>query len=563
MKMGAGSGQLSEISESSTRVAGRDAQSTNISAARALGDVVRTTLGPGGLDKMLVGSDGKVIVTNDGASIVDRLDVEHPAARAVVAVASQQGDHVGDGTTTAVVLTGALLAEAERLLERGLHPTTVTDGYHRAAERVAELLRRDAVAVDADDTERLEAVARTAITGKWDAEATTFLARRAVETVRAVTRDGQVDFDRITRKAVSGGSVFDSRVVEGLVVDTGSSSTEVVSPEPGPPRRTDDASVALVDDGLTVDTVDGARVTVDSAADIERFQAYEDEVYEEHVERIVDAGADVVFCQQSIDDAARYLLAKEGVLAVERTREDELHKLARATGAGIVAKTTELTADSTGRAGVVERRPVGPTRLVVVGDCADTEQVSVLLRGPTERIAEETKRVVDGCFYALRHAVGGSVVPGGGATEVGLARELRGAADGMSGREAFAVRSFADALEVIPRTLAETAGLDAIDTLLELRTRHHEGESTVGVAVEAGGVDDVLERGVVEPTRVKQHAIEGAAEAANVLLRVDDIVAAAGDGGHGGDAHDHGHDHSHGPGEAVESADGYPWTLGH
>jgi chaperonin GroEL (HSP60 family) len=561
MKMGAGSGRLSEISESSTRVAGRDAQSTNISAARALSDVVRTTLGPKGMDKMLVGSDGKVIVTNDGASIVDRLDVEHPAARAVVAVASQQGDHVGDGTTTAVVLAGALLAEAEALLERGLHPTTVTDGYHRAAERVAEALQRNAVAVDADDTERLEAVARTAITGKWDAEATSFLARRVVEAVRAVARDGRVDFDRITRKAVSGGSVLDSRVVEGLVVDTGSSSTEVVSPEPGPPRRIDDARVALVDDGLTVESVDGARVTVDSAAAIERFQAYEDGVYGDHVDRIVDVGADVVFCQQSIDDDARYLLAKEGVLAVERTREDELHKLARATGARIVTETAELTADSTGRAGTVERRPVGPTRLVVVADCAHTEQLSLLLRGPTERIAEETKRVVDGCFYAVRHAVGGSVVPGGGATEVDLARVLRDTAEGIPDREAFAVGAFADALEAIPRTLAETAGLDAVDTLLELRTRHHGGDTTVGVDVESGDVDDMLERGVVDPTWVKQHAVGSATEAANLLLRVDDIVAVAAGSGGGHEGHDH--DHDHGPGGVVESSGGYPWTLGH
>ena len=563
MKMAAGTGRLSDIRESGTRLVGRDARSTNVSAARALGDLVRTTLGPGGLDKMLVGSDGKVIVTNDGASIVDRLEIEHPAAQAVVSVATQQDDRVGDGTTTAVVLTGSLLAEAERLLDRGLHPTTVTDGYHRAAERAVEALRRGAAPVDADDTERLEAVARTAITGKWDGEATAFLARRAVETVRAATRDGQVEFDRITRKSVSGGSVFDSRIVEGLVVDTGSSSTEVVSPEPGPPRRLDDASIALVDDGLTVEGVDGGRVTVDSAAAIERFQAYEDEVYEGHVERVADAGADVVFCQQSIDDAARYRLAKAGILAVERTREDELRKLARATGAGVVAKTAELTPDATGHAGVVERRTVGPARLVTVGDCADSEQVSVLLRGPTERIAEETKRVIDGCFYALRHAVEGSVVPGGGATEVSLARELRDVADASPRREAFAVRAFAEALEVIPRTLAETAGLDSIDTLLELRTRHHEGDPTVGVAVEAGGVDDMLARGVVEPTRVKQHAIASAAEAANVLLRVDDIITAAADGGGGTHGHDHDHGHDHGSGGVVESAGGYPWTLGH
>ena len=556
------SGQLPTITESSRRAQGRDAQSTNIAAARALGEVVRTTLGPDGLDKMLVGSDGKVIVTNDGASIIERMDIEHPAAQVVVDVAATQREAAGDGTTTAVVLAGTLLENAEDLLEQGFHPTTVTDGYHRAAGDALELLRREAVEVDAGATERLLEVASTAITGKWGPEATAFFAQRAVEAVQAITRDGTVDFDRISRKTVSGGSVFDTELVDGLIIDMEQSSTDVVSPDPGAPRRIEDATVALVDGELTVETVtDQGRVSVDSPADLDRFRQYEEEVYDAHVQRIVDAGADVVFCQKSVDDAVRYLLAKAGVLAVERTRQDELHKLARATGATPVAKTDELTTAETGTAGLIARRAVGPTQLTVVSDCAGFEQVSLLLRGETEQIVAETKRVIDGCLYALKHAVeGGRVVPGGGAVETRLARELESYADGISGREQFAVRAFAESLTTIPKTLATSAGLNPIDSLVELRSRQHDGATRAGLASGVGVVDDTLAHGVVDPLEVKQRAISGAVEAANVLLRVDDIITASAESGHGsGDEHDH----DHGPGDVVEASGGYPWTLGH
>jgi len=548
--------------DSPDHVAGGDARSANIAAGRALAELLRTTLGPKGLDKMLVGADGKVVVTNDGASMLDRMDVDQPIATVLVDIASQQEERTGDGTTTAVVLAGELLAAAEDLLERGLHPTTITDGYHRAVRQAIRTLERDALVIDSTDPERLREVARTVITGKWDDEATAFLARQVVETVQAIRGDHTVDFEKITRKTAPGGSVFDSRVVDGLLIDMAESSTDVVSPDPGPPRRIEGATVALVDDQLTIETpTGGGPVTVESPADLDAFRAYEDEVHASQVDRIAGVDADVVFCQKSIDDRVRYLLAKEGILAVERTRQDELHKLGRATGARPVASVDELTPAVTGRAGLVERRDLGSTRFTVVSDAEGFDQVSLLLRGGTEHVADEVKRLVDDCFYVLRLVIeDGRVVPGGGAVEVHLATDLRDYAATVPRREQLAIEAFADALETIPRTLAETAGIDPIDGLLELRTRHHRGEERTGLDLDTGGVADMLDRGVVESVAVKRQALDSAAEAANLVLRIDDVVAGAVDR----DGHGHGEeDHAHGPGEFVESAEGYPWAVGH
>lgn len=551
---------LPAVDESVHRVEGRDAQSINISAGRAVAEIVRTTLGPKGLDKMLVGSDGKVVVTNDGASILDRMNIDHPTARLVVTVATQQEERAGDGTTTAVVLAGELLAKAEELLERGVHPTTIAEGYYRAAERAVETLHRDAVRIDIDDPDQLRQIARTVITGKWDADATAFLAERAVEAVRAITDEGRVDFEKITRKTAAGGSVFDSSIVEGLVIDMESSSTDVVAPEPGLPSRIENATVALVDDQLTIETVTGQRtVSLESPNQLEEFRQYEDDVYATQVERIANSGADVVFCQKSIDEPARYLLANEGILAVERTRQDELHKLGRATGAQHVATVDELTPRHTGNAGVVERRVIGSRQFTFVRDSEGFDQVSLLLRGGTEHVVEETKRVIDDCFHVLKLAIeNGTVVAGGGAIEVHLARELREYARAVPRREQLAIEAFADAIETVPRTLAASAGFDPVDSLIELRDRHHDGEVTAGLVLDTGDVDDMVEHGVLEPLAVKQRALHGATEAANMILRVDDIIAASTERTDGAED-----EHDHGPGDLVGSPEGYPWAIGH
>lgn len=536
-----------------------DGYESNFAAGQQLAETIRTTLGPKGLDKMLVTSDGKIVVTNDGASILDRMKIEHPAAKLIVEVADQQDTRAGDGTTSAVLLAGELLREAGSLLEKSVHPTKITEGYHLAAVRSRELLAEQTVSVDLDD-DLLEDVARTVVTGKWDDDATDFLAERAVEAVRAIERDGRVGFEKITRKTLPGGSFYDSEVIEGLLIDLEESSTDVVSPA-GLPTEFHDATVALVDEELSTDEPTGiGTVSLDSYEDYEAFNEYEHGVYEGYVTRLTEVGADVVFCQQSIDDSVRYGLAGEGVLTVERTRRDELNKLARATGAQPVTMEN-LTRATVGRATTVERRPVGSTEVVVVSGFDEFDQISLLFRGGTEHVAEETKRMLDDCFYALKLAIEDeALVPGGGAIEVELARQLRSEAAELDGKEQLSVESFADALEIVPTTLAQTAGMAPVDALVELRVAHDDGRSTAGLDLDAGAVGDMTERGVFEPLHVKRQAISVATEAANVVVRVDETIPVTRDEG------DHGHDHhddGHGDGELVQSTEGYPWAVGH
>lgn len=545
---------------SDTNGESRDEPSVNFEAGCQLAETVRTTLGPKGLDKMLVNSDGRIVVTNDGASILDRMEIDHPAAKLVAEVADQQDRKAGDGTTSAVVIAGELLREAASLREKGVHPTKISEGYHLAAVRSRELLEEQTVSVTLTD-DLLEDIARTVVTGKWDADATDFLAERAVEAVRAIERDGRVGFERITRKTLPGGSFYDSEVVEGLLIDLEESSTDVVSPTELP-REFTDATVALLDEELSTDEPTGlGTVSLDSHEDYKAFSEYERDVYEGYVSRLVDVGADVVFCQQSIDDPVRYGLAEEGILAVERTRRDELHKLARATGAQPVT-IENLTQATVGRATSVERRPVNATEVVVVSGFDEFDQISLLFRGGTEHVAEETRRVLDDCFHALKFAIEDeALVPGGGAVEVELARRLRSEAADLDGKEQLAVEGFANALETIPRTLAQTAGMDPIDALVELRAAHDDGDPRTGLDLDAASVADVTELGVLEPLYVKRRSINGAAEAANIVVRIDDTIPVTRDEDEHG--HDHDHEDDHGPGDLVHSTEGYPWALGH
>jgi chaperonin GroEL (HSP60 family) len=514
-----------------------DVREANFQAGEQLADIIRTTLGPKGLDKLLV-TDGKLIVTNDGASILDRLAIEHPAAKLVVEVAQQQETRAGDGTTSAVLLAGALLSEAQSLREQGVHPTKITEGYHLAATHVTETLPDLTVPVDTDDDGNLREIARTVVTGKWDSSGTDFLANRAVEAVRAIEGDNRVEFEKITRKTMPGGSFYDSEIIDGLVIDMEESPTDIVSPDEQLPSSYTDATVALVDEELSTDEPTGiGAVNPDEYDDVEAFRAYEDEVYEQYAEAITEVGADIVFCQQSIDDPVRYQLADEGILAVERTRRDELNKLARATGAQPVT-VNNLAPATVGYASTVERRSVGTTK----------------------RIAEETQRKLDDCFYVLKLAIeDGMLLPGGGATEVALARELRSTAPTHPGKEQLAIEAVADALETIPRTLAESAGMDPVDALIDLRNAHSDGSVTAGLDLEQLAVADMGKKGVLEPLHVKRAALTSSVDAASVVVRVDDAVSVS---GHTENGHDH-EDHDHGPGDLVPSTDGYPWALGH
>jgi chaperonin GroEL (HSP60 family) len=538
-----------------------DTQESNFRAGEQLAETVRTTLGPKGLDKLLISSDGKLIVTNDGASILDRLNIEHPAANLIVEVAEQQDTRAGDGTTSAVILAGELLGGARALREQGIHPTKITEGYHLAATHIKETLPELTVPIDTSDDDELEDVARTVITGKWDTAGTEFLAERAVQAVRAIQGDDRVAFEKITRKTIPGGSFYDSELIEGLVIDMAESSADVVSPVEQLPSSYTDATVALVDQELSTDEPTGiGAVDPDSYEDYEAFREYEQDVYDQYVETLIDVGTDVLFCQQSIDDPVRYQLATEGILAVERTRRDELNKLARATGAQAVTMD-QLSPATVGRATSVERRSVGPTEVTIVSGFDRFDQISLLFRGGTERIAAETKRKLDDCFYVLKLAIEDqALLPGGGATEVALAQALRTEAIRHPGKEQLAIEAFADALEAVPRTLAQSAGMNPVDALIELRNAHSAGTATAGLNLDTAAVDDMATLGVLEPLHVKRQAITSAAEATNMIVRVDDTLSVS---GHDHEGHDHEEDHDHGPGGVVQSSDGYPWAVGH
>ena len=459
-----------------------------------------------------------------------------------------------------MLFAGELLSEAGALLEQGIHPTKIIEGYDIATTHLKESLSELTVPIDPDDDAQLRNIARTVVTGKWDAAGTDFLADRAVQAVRAIETDNRIPFERITRKTIPGGSFHDSELVEGLVIDMDESSTDIVSPEEQLPSTYTDATVTLIDEELSTDEPTGiGAVDPDSYDDYEAFKEYEDGVYDGYVQAIVDAGTDVLFCQQSIDEPVRYQLADEGILAVERTRRDELNKLARATGAQAVT-VEQLSPAVVGRATSIERRSVGPTDVTVVSGFDEFDQISLIFRGGTKRVAAETKRKLDDCFYVLKLAIEDeAVLPGGGASEIAMARELRDEATQHPGKEQLAIEAFADALEVVPRTLARSAGMNPIDALVELRTAHDGGSTTAGLDLDDGTVSDMVEAGVLEPLHVKWQAITSATEATNMLVRVDDTLPVS---GHDEDEHDH-DDHDTGPGGLVESTDGYPWAVGH
>ncbi|MFD1634728.1 thermosome subunit beta [Haloplanus ruber] len=551
---------LETIANVVDRVDGEDAVDRNLSAGVALGEMLRTTLGPMGSDKMLVGG-GEVLLTNKGSSIVERMEIESPAATLVADIARAQSGELGDGSTAAVILAGALLDEATSLLDDGFHPRTVIEGYTRAAARARSQLDAHTAAVSMDTATR-RAVVETTVTGRWDDERTAFLADLVVQSHEAIRDGDRPREDRLTLHAVPGADTEASELLDGLVIDTDRSST-ALSDVPSPvPSRVDGAVVAVVDDELTIPTPESApRYAVDDVDDLERAQAFESETYERYVDTLDAHGVDVLFCQKAVDDRLRTLLARQGVLVFERTRQDEVHKLERTTGARPVLDLDDLDRTAVGRADAVERRQVGDTPFVLVCDASATHR-SLLLRGGTAHVATETERIVaDGLTVLETAAEHPGLVPGGGAVEVGLARDLRSHARTVPDREAFAVSAFADAIETIPAALARNAGMRPVDALLELRRRHDAGETTAGVDATAGDVCDAVAVGLLEPARVKERMIANAAQAATFLLRVDDVIETDEPLHDEGEGHDH--DHGTGGGGVQRSTGGYPWAIGH
>nr|WP_049933862.1 thermosome subunit alpha [Halarchaeum acidiphilum] len=516
-----GNQPLIVLSDDSQRTSGEDAQSMNISAGKAVAESVRTTLGPKGMDKMLVDSSGSVVVTNDGVTILKEMDIEHPAANMIVEVAETQENEVGDGTTSAVIVAGELLDEAEELLDQDIHATTLAQGYREAAEQAKEILSEISIDIDADDTEHLEQIAATAMTGKGAENAKDALSGLVVRAAQAVADDGVVDTDNIKVEKVTGGSIDNSELVEGVIVDKERVNENM-------PYAVEDAKVALVDGALEVqETEIDTEVNVTDPDQLQQFLDQEEEQLKEMVDAIAASGANVVFVDGGIDDMAQHYLAQEGILAVRRVKDSDLSRLARSTGATPVSTAAEIEADDLGEAGSVAQKDIGGDERIFVEDVADAKSVTLILRGGTEHVVDEVERAIDDSLGVVRVTLeDGQVLPGGGAPETELALELRDYADSVGGREQLAVEAFANALEVGPRTLAENAGLDPIDSLVDLRAQHADGNTGAGLDAYTGEVIDMEGEGVVEPLRVKTQAIESATEAAVMILRIDDVIAA-------------------------------------
>lgn len=514
------------LPEKVQRYVGRDAQRMNIMAARVIAEAVRTTLGPRGMDKMLVDNLGDVTITNDGVTILDEMDVEHPAAKMMVEASKAQENEVGDGTTTVVVLAGELLKRAEELLDQDFHPSVIISGYRKAAEHAYKVLERIAKPVSKDDDATLKRIALTALSSKGTEARGEKLADLCVKAVKQIVEevDGKLeaDIDNIKVEKKTGGSSADSQLINGVVLDK-----EVV--HPGMPKRVEKAKIALLNLALEVkETETDAKINITSPEQLKSFMEEERRMLKDMVDRIKSVGANVVFCQKGIDDVAQHYLAKAGILAVRRVKESDMEKLARATGGKIVTNIKDLSPADLGEAELVEERKIAGEDMVFVEGCKNPRSVSILVRGGTEHVVDEIERAVHDALSVISAAIeDGKIVAGGGAPEIEVAKELRKFADTVGGREAIAINAFADSLEVIPKTLAENAGLDPIDILVKLRSAHEKPNGEVmGVNVFTGEIEDMLKAGVVEPLRVKFQAIKSATEVSEMILRIDDVIAA-------------------------------------
>jgi archaeal chaperonin len=517
------------LREGSQRTAGRDAQRSNIMAAKTVAGAVRTTLGPKGMDKMLVDTMGDVVITNDGVTILKKMDIEHPAAKMMVEIAKTQDAEVGDGTTTAVVVAGELLKQAEALLDQEIHPTVIASGYRDATDKAMEILKSMAVKVTTKDDDLLRKIAITAMTGKGSQSARNELAVIAVEAVKSVVdEDGTVDTDNITVEKKVGGGITDSQLVGGVVVDK-------ERLHPNMPKKVTDAKIALLNVAVEIEKTEvDAKIEITSPDQLQAFLDQEEVMLKDMVENIVKTGANVVFAQKGIDDLAQHFLAKAGIYTVRRVKKSDMEKLARATGARVATSIHELTKDDLGKAGLVEERKIGDDKMTFVEQCTNPKSVSIILRGGTEHVVDELERAMNDALRVVGVVVEDKMlVPGGGAPEVELALRLRAYASTVGGREQLAIEAFADAMEIIPKTLAENAGLDQIDSLVALRSAHEKGMKSAGLDMDTGKPVDMLKLGVVEPLRVKTQAIQSAAEAAVMIIRIDDVIASK-SGGPGG-----------------------------
>jgi thermosome len=525
--MGQGNQPIIVLREGTERSKNKEAQFNNIAAARAVADSVRSTLGPKGMDKMLVDSMGDVVITNDGVTILKEIDVQHPAAKMVVEIAKTQDTECGDGTTSSVIIAGELLKKAEALVEQNIHPTIIANGYKMAAAEAIRILDTIAVSVTPDDTEMLKKVSMTAMTGKSVGGQGEFLSDIAVKAIRAVAeRSGKgyaVDVENIKVEKRTGGSIAETEIIEGVVIDK-----ERVHPRMA--TQVKKAKIALLSVPMEVKKTEvDAKIQIRDPSQMQMFLDEEEAVLKKMVDQVAASGANVVFCQKGIDDLVQHFLAKAGIFAARRLKESDMEKIAKATGGTIVGKVDNLTKADLGVAEVVEQKKVGENDMIFITGCKNPKAISVIVRGGTEHVVDEVERSLHDALRVVGVALeDGKIVPGAGAPEVELSLRLASYASTVGGREQLAIEAFASAMEVIPWALAENAGLDAIDMVIQLKSAHEKkgaASKNMGLDLDAGKPVDMLKANVIEPLRVKTQAVKSAAEVANMILRIDDVIA--------------------------------------
>jgi len=513
------------LKEGSNRSRGKEALHTNIMAAKIVAETVKSCLGPKGMDKMLVDSFGDVTITSDGRTILDEMDIQHPAAKMMVEVAKTQDNEAGDGTTTAVIIAGELLNKAEELIEKNVHPTIIIDGYKKAQEKALEILEKMAIPVDLNTQEYMKKAAMTSMASKLVAEHREYLADLAVKSIFQVAeKQGdsyKVDVDDVKVEKKAGESIRETKLIQGIVLDKDVAHS-------GMPKRVEKAKIALLDCPLEIEKTEfDAKINIDSPEQMEGFLKQEEGMLREMVDKIVAAGANVVLCEKGLDDMVQHFLARKEILAIRRIKKSDMEKLAKATGGKIVTSLDAISSEDLGYANLVEERKIGDDKMTFVEGCKHPRAVTILIRGGTTRIVDEAERSLHDALCVVRDVVEEpKVVAGGGSPELEVSRVLRKYAETLPGREQLAVKGFAEALEAIPMTLTENAGLDPIDILSELRAGHEKGEKWAGIEVHDGKVEDMAEAGVFEPLAVKKQIIRSATEASTMILKIDDVIAA-------------------------------------
>jgi len=507
------------VSEDTHRILGKTAQRNNILAARVISETVKTTLGPKGMDKMLVDRSGAVTVTNDGVTILDEMDIEHPAAKMVVEIAKTQEKEVGDGTTTAVMIAGKLLENAEKLLDQKIHPTIISKGYRMAESKAQEILRQ--ISIEISSEEELLKVAQTAMTGKGAEYLKEKFAILIVEAVKIVADGKKIDLEDIKIEKQRGGSLEDTELIKGIVIDKEKTSIEM-------PKNVQDAKIALIEEALEIKSPETeAKIQIASPQELQNLLAQEDAILKSKVSKIKEIGANVIICQKGIDELVQFYLAKENIYAIRRVPRSDMHSLSKATGARIISKLSEITVEDLGSAQTVEEIKDGEEALTYITGCLNPKALTLLIKGGTDHVIDEIERAIKDALGDIAAILKDSkVVAGGGAVEMEVSRQVKQFAGTLSGREQLAVEEFASALEFIPQTLAENAGLDPIDVLTELRAAHDSGQINAGLNLFTNRIEDTAFNGIIEPLKVKTQALHSATEVANLILRIDDVIAA-------------------------------------